>query len=256
MLREAKPLAGSVGQLPPLQPISKHSNTKTASIKANGLLLPDSTTLTPLKDASTSIAVIPKKLTIDDESSIKRNSGTNNNNSNSNNSNNHNNSSSSDDKRKLSQDLNRCLKETVDAIFSPNSPTLMKDNEGDKMNSADDEVTLIKVNPLKEVSAKKEEMKKELPEDDVKIEIIKQDIKAEQIDANAEDFDPMKVLEWKDGIGTLPGSNLKVCECFMLLHFEVHCYLHLISRTHPASTYPTLYTQFRKRQDLFYNGEM
>jgi hypothetical protein len=27
----------------------------------------------------------------------------------------------------------------------------------------------------------------------------------------AEDFDPLKVLEWKDGIGTLPGSNLKVC---------------------------------------------
>jgi hypothetical protein len=208
VLREAKPLAGSVGQLPPLQPISKYSNTKTTSIKANGLLLPDSTTLTPLKDVSTSVSVIPKKLAIDDESSIKRNSTINTINSNNNNNNN-----SSDDKRKLNQDLNRCLKETVDAIFSPNSPTLMKDNEGDKMNSADDEVTLIKVNPLKEESAIKEEMKKELPEDDVKIEIIKQDIKAEQTDANAEDFDPMKVLEWKDGIGTLPGSNLKVCYC-------------------------------------------
>jgi len=107
--------------------------------------------------------------------------------------------------------LNRCLKETVDAIFAPNSPTVIKDNERNKMSSADDEVTLIKVNPLKDETAIKEETKKEIPEDDVKIEIVKQDVKAEQIDANAEDFDPMKVLEWKDGIGTLPGSNLKVC---------------------------------------------
>jgi len=107
--------------------------------------------------------------------------------------------------------LNRCLKETVDAIFAPNSPTVIKDNERNKISSADDEVTLIKVNPLKDESAIKEETKKEIPEDDVKIEIVKQDVKTEQIDANAEDFDPMKVLEWKDGIGTLPGSNLKVC---------------------------------------------
>ncbi|XP_021915653.1 lethal(3)malignant brain tumor-like protein 3 isoform X2 [Zootermopsis nevadensis] len=211
VLREAKPLTGNVGQLPPLQPISKYSNTKTTSIKANGLLLPDSTTLTPLKDASTSMSATPKKLATDDESSIRRNSAINNSNANNNKSssgNTNNTSSSSDDKRKLNQDLNRCLKETVDAIFSPNSPTLVKDN-GDKVNSTDDEVTLIKVNPLKEESAVKEKMKKELPEDDVKIEIIKQDIKAEQTDTNAEDFDPMKVLEWKDGIGTLPGSNLK-----------------------------------------------
>jgi hypothetical protein len=194
-----------MGQLPPLQPIAKYSNTKTTNIKANGLLLPDSTTLTPLKDTASSAPVMPKKLAIDDESSIKRNSAMNNNNNN-----NNNNNSSADDKRKRNQDLNRCLKETVDAIFSPNSPTLMKDNDQDKMNSADDEVTLIKVNPLKEESPIKEETKKELPEDDVKIEIVKQEIKAEQIDASAEDFDPMKVLEWKDGIGTLPGSNLKV----------------------------------------------
>lgn len=205
VLREATPLVASVGQLPPLQPISKYSNTKTTSIKANGLLLPDSTTLTPLKDASTSTPVILKKLTTDDDS-LKKNSAMNNNNSN-----NNNNDTSTDDKRKLNQDLNRCLKETVDAIFAPNSPSLMKDTEGDKVDCADDEVTLIKVNPLKEESAIKEKMKKELPEDDVKIEIIKQDLKAEQTDANSEDFDPMKVLEWKDGIGTLPGSNLKVC---------------------------------------------
>ena len=96
---------------------------------------------------------------------------------------------------------------------------MIKDNERNKMSSADDEVTLIKVNPLKDESAIKEETKKEIPEDDVKIEIVKQDVKTEQIDANAEDFDPMKVLEWKDGIGTLPGSNLKVCRyvCSLIL---------------------------------------
>ncbi|XP_069703930.1 lethal(3)malignant brain tumor-like protein 3 isoform X2 [Periplaneta americana] len=199
VLREAKSLTGSVGQLPPLQPIAKYPSTKTTNIKPNGLLLPDSTTLTPLKDAATSPPVI-KKLTIDDESNMKKNSAININNNNNNN--------NSDDKKKLNQDLNRCLKETVDAIFSPNSP-LMKDNDRDKINSADDEVTLIKVNPLKEESTTKAE-NKELPEDDVKIEIVKQDVvKTEQTEGNAEDFDPMKVLEWKDGIGTLPGSNLK-----------------------------------------------
>jgi hypothetical protein len=212
VLREAKPLAGTVGQLPPLQPIAKYPGAKTTSMKANGLLLPDCTTLTPLKDAA---LTLPKKPAIDDETSTKKSSTTNNNNNNVNNNNNNNNinnnnnstNNNSDDKRKLNQDLNRCLKETVDAIFSPNSPTLIKDNERNKMSSADDEVTLIKVNPLKDESAIKEETKKEIPEDDVKIEIVKQDIKTEQIDANAEDFDPMKVLEWKDGIGTLPGSS-------------------------------------------------
>jgi PDZ domain-containing secreted protein len=179
-------------------------------MKANGLLLPDSTTLTPLKDTATAAPVLPKKLATDDETNTKKNSTMNSNNNNNNNNNNNINNNNSDDKRKLNQDLNRCLKETVDAIFSPNSPSLITDNDRNKMNSADDEVTLIKVNPLKDESAIKEEIKKELPEDDVKIEIVKQEIKHEQTDANAEDFDPMKVLEWKDGIGTLPGSNLKV----------------------------------------------
>ena len=233
VLREAKPLAGSVGQLPPLQPIAKYPSAKTTSMKANGLLLPDSTTLTPLKDTTSAVPILLKKPAVDDETNTKKNStlnssssssnnsndnsnnninnNLNNNNNVNNNSNNSNNNNNSDDKRKLNQDLNRCLKETVDAIFAPNSPTLIKDNERNKMSSADDEVTLIKVNPLKDESAIKEETKKEIPEDDVKIEIVKQDVKAEQTDANAEDFDPMKVLEWKDGIGTLPGSNLKVC---------------------------------------------
>jgi hypothetical protein len=157
--------------------------------------------LTPLKDVTTSVPVLAKKLATGDENDIKNNSTINNNNNN----------NSSDDKKKLNQDLNRCLKETVDAIFSPNSPSLMKDNDLDKINSTDDEVTLVKVNPLKE-SEIKEEIKRELPDDDVKIEIVKQEVKTEQSDVNAEDFDPMKVLEWKDGIGTLPGSNLKVCQ--------------------------------------------
>ena len=208
VLREAKPLAGAVNQLPPLQPIAKYSASKTVSLKANGLVLPDSTTLTPLIDATTSPAVVPKKVFADEECIVKRNVASNSNNNSSSN-NNNNISSASEEKKKLNQDLNRCLKETVDAIFSPNSP-IMKDSVKD--NSVEDEVTLIKVpvNPTKEEVTVKEELKKELPEDDVKIEIVKQPVKSEQVDVGTEDFDPMKVLEWKDGIGTLPGSNLKV----------------------------------------------
>ncbi|KAJ9591128.1 hypothetical protein L9F63_002349, partial [Diploptera punctata] len=167
VLREAKPLAGAVNQLPPLQPIAKYPTSKTTNLKPNGLILPDSTTLTPLKDSVTSSPVVPKKIIIEEESV-----------------------------KKLNQDLNRCLKETVDAIFSPNSP-LVKDNDKDRCNSGDDDVTLIKV-------------PKEFPEDDVKIEIVKQEIKPELIEAGSEDdFDAIKVLDWKDGIGTLPGSSLK-----------------------------------------------
>ncbi|PSN53045.1 hypothetical protein C0J52_03962 [Blattella germanica] len=85
-----------------------------------------------------------------------------------------------------------------------NSPA--KDNEMDKSLSGDDEVTLIKVNPMKEESGVKEDVIKALPEDDVKIEIVKQDVKEETaVAGSTEDFDPMKVLEWNDGIGTLPG---------------------------------------------------
>ncbi|XP_063227929.1 lethal(3)malignant brain tumor-like protein 3 isoform X2 [Bacillus rossius redtenbacheri] len=51
--------------------------------------------------------------------------------------------------------------------------------------------------------------------DDINIEVIKSDksepvkTRLEPFDSKAEDFDPIKVLEWKDGIGTLPGSRLK-----------------------------------------------
>lgn len=57
--------------------------------------------------------------------------------------------------------------------------------------------------------------------DDVKNETA--DVKNELADSTADaqpsvqgpdsDFDPMKAMDWKDGIGTLPGSNLKVNIC-------------------------------------------
>lgn len=96
-----------------------------------------------------------------------------------------------DDSRHTS-DLNRCLKEAVDAIFSPSDQA--------------DDVTLIKVVKQGETEVIKPQP---VPDDDVKIELVKQDV-AKPTESAVEEFDPVKVLEWKDGVGSLPGSDLKV----------------------------------------------
>lgn len=52
---------------------------------------------------------------------------------------------------------------------------------------------------------------KEIEENKVISQSILNDIKPPNIeDKVAEDFDPTKVLDWQDGVGVLPGSNLKV----------------------------------------------
>ncbi|XP_066998743.2 lethal(3)malignant brain tumor-like protein 3 [Anabrus simplex] len=209
----------------------------------------------------------------------------------------------SDSGKAQNQDLNRCYQEAVEAIFAPSvSPRV---SEGSRDNcDLDDNVTVIRV------TSEHEEPKKELPEDDVKIELvqpdntwdsstIQQEIETEQSEVEAEveiiqtevgaqqdannekpdtklgdaekieiehdieiletemtseveiiqsevktttetesasilksdpvvkdstsecktqveptevkEFDPMEVLDWKDGIGSLPGSDLKFC---------------------------------------------
>lgn len=50
-------------------------------------------------------------------------------------------------------------------------------------------------------------------------------------DGATEDFDPVKAMEWENGIGSLPGSSLKVClwkydvplniKYFSCYHFEL-----------------------------------
>ncbi|XP_046994712.1 lethal(3)malignant brain tumor-like protein 3 [Schistocerca americana] len=108
---------------------------------------------------------------------------------------------SKEDGTRNTQDLNRCLQEAVDSFSPPHVQN--------------DEVTLIKV--VKPDGPDASPRPAQLPpEDDVKIELVKQDVTVRQsqpptqaTDIDSDDFDPMKVLEWKNGVGTLPGSDLK-----------------------------------------------
>lgn len=89
------------------------------------------------------------------------------------------------------------------------------DVEMEEEEDEDDEITLIKINPREENKSLSP-----VPLDDVKIEIIKTDTKLDKTNEMlSENFDPKKVLVWKDGIGALPGSNLKVIIKNLFIYF-------------------------------------
>nr|CAD7412020.1 unnamed protein product [Timema poppensis] len=213
VLREAKPLTATMGQVPPLQPISKFpAAQKLTCLKSNGQLLPESTTLTPVREVSHLVPIAPKPTTVEDDSGKKsvacntvgaeqslesapRRKST---------------EKVDEEKNTLNQELNRCLQEAVEAIFYDSPPASVKP---ESIPLSEDDVTLIKVVSTEEATTEKKVDTTDLPEDDVKIEIVKpkEDPNApfDSLKVNTDDFDPIKVLDWKDGIGALPGSNLK-----------------------------------------------
>lgn len=114
---------------------------------------------------------------------------------------------------------------SCDFTCKPGSPDL--DHDRGKKRHNDDDITLIKVVPSEDKRLKQDNA----IDDDIKIEIIKEsneavndsykerkpgnyaDEVAEAINnshQNDPNFDPTKVLDWQDGVGTLPGSTLKV----------------------------------------------
>nr|CAD7580048.1 unnamed protein product [Timema californicum] len=202
-----------MGQVPPLQPISKFpAAQKLTCLKSNGQLLPESTTMTPVREVSHLVPIAPKPTTVEDDSGKKsvacntvgaeqspesapRRKST---------------EKVDEEKNTLNQELNRCLQEAVEAIFYDSPPASVKP---ESIALSEDDVTLIKVVSTEEATTEKKVDTTDLPEDDVKIEIVKpkEDPNApfDSLKVNTDDFDPIKVLDWKDGIGALPGSNLK-----------------------------------------------
>lgn len=121
------------------------------------------------------------------------------------------------------------LADTNYALSSPES-----EQDKDKKGQNDDDITLIKVVPSEDKVSKLNTN----VDDDIKIEIIKtptncnvemmpdkmceaksnnhDEIKEQlnNLNQNNSNFDATKVLDWKDGVGTLPGSNLQVRELY------------------------------------------
>lgn len=111
----------------------------------------------------------------------------------------------------------------VEISYSLNSPD--SEHEKEKKQQNDDDITLIKVVANEEKTAKL----KSTSDDDIKIELVKTAKSAEKPiekkgesllkkEESADDlnsipsdlnFDAAKALEWKDGVGSLPGSSLK-----------------------------------------------
>ncbi|XP_053998897.1 lethal(3)malignant brain tumor-like protein 3 isoform X1 [Hylaeus anthracinus] len=211
VLRESK-TTNSATHPPPLHPIAKMSllsankgnNNSTDSIKITEN--PDSAVITPIPKKDDTGMPEKRKKTI---SNILR---------------------GSNEKRLKKQTLPKSPQESMmDVTYALSSPELEQDK--DKKVQNDDDITLIKVVPSEDKSMKLNTTM----DDDIKIEIIKtrtscgietvSDNKNDTKMSNYEDlkdhlnathpndssFDATKVLDWKDGVGTLPGSTLKFC---------------------------------------------
>lgn len=210
VLRESK-TTNSATHPPPLHPIAKMSllnankgnNNSTDSIKITEN--PDSAVITPIPKKDDSSMPEKRKKTI---SNILR---------------------GSNEKRLKKQNLSKSPQDSmVEVTYALSSPESEQDK--DKKVQNDDDITLIKVVPSEEKSIKLNAS----VDDDIKIEIIKtrpsciepvsdnkHDVKLTNHDdlkdhlntshPNDSNFDAAKVLDWKDGVGTLPGSTLKVC---------------------------------------------
>lgn len=138
----------------------------------------------------------------------------------------------SSEKRMKKQNLPKSTQESiVDVSYALSSPESEQDK--DKKVQNDDDITLIKVVPSEDKTVKLTTNTN--VDDDIKIEIIKtrtscgiesltdnksdskinisnhEDLKDHlNTTHNDSNFDAAKVLDWKDGVGTLPGSTLKV----------------------------------------------
>ncbi|XP_033219397.1 lethal(3)malignant brain tumor-like protein 3 isoform X3 [Belonocnema kinseyi] len=211
VLRESK-TTNSTTHPPPLHPITNigtlgkggRQELLSDSIKISEN--PDSAVITPIPNKKEDINPPEKrKKTI---SNILRGSG---------------------EKRMKKQSFPKSAQE-VDISYSISSPDSEQDK--DKKMQNDDDITLIKVVPSEDKSAKL----KSAPDDDIKVEIIKTS-NNEDADNNSSDskietkiikqeeskdsinssnqaadhnFDATKALNWKDGVGSLPGSSLKL----------------------------------------------
>lgn len=206
VLRETK--TNSTMHPPPLHPITKMSllnankgnNNSTDSIKITEN--PDSAVITPIPKKDDKYQPEKRKKTI---SNILRGSG---------------------EKRMKKQSFSKSSQDNmIDMSFSVSSP---ESEDKDKKIQNDDDITLIKV-----VSSEEKANKLNANiDDDIKIEIIKTSGGVETLCDNKIDkkfhnnrdqikelnittqndsnFDATKALDWKDGVGTLPGSTLKV----------------------------------------------
>ncbi|XP_012227520.1 lethal(3)malignant brain tumor-like protein 3 isoform X2 [Linepithema humile] len=208
VLRESK-TTNSTTHPPPLHPIAKMSLLNANKGSSNSI---DSIKITENPDSAV-ITPIPKKEDNQPEkrkktiSNILRGSA---------------------EKRMKKQNIPKSPQDSLaDTNYALSSPESEQDK--DKKGQNDDDITLIKVVPSEDkVSKLNTNM-----DDDIKIEIIKAptncnveampDNKCEaksnnhdetkeqlnNLNQNNSNFDATKVLDWKDGVGTLPGSNLQ-----------------------------------------------
>ncbi|XP_011496871.1 PREDICTED: lethal(3)malignant brain tumor-like protein 3 isoform X2 [Ceratosolen solmsi marchali] len=213
VLRESK-TSNSATNPPPLHPIAKMSLLnvpKNSSNSADSIKItenPDSAVITPIPKKDDSNLPEKRKKTI---SNILRGSG---------------------EKRLKKQSFSKSSQESsvVELLgYTLNSPESEHEKDKKKDKESDDDITLIKV-----VASEEKKIKRPVLPDDIKIEVIKgsnrKEIevieKAEKINGkpnneeikeqnlthqNDSNFDATKVLDWKDGVGSLPGSTLKFC---------------------------------------------
>ncbi|XP_016842444.1 lethal(3)malignant brain tumor-like protein 4 isoform X5 [Nasonia vitripennis] len=209
VLRESK-TSNSTTNPPPLHPIAKMSLLnvpKSSSNSSESIKItenPDSAVITPIPKKEDNNLPEKRKKTI---SNILRGSG---------------------EKRYKKRSFSNSSSQDSGVVEVPNYTLNSPESEGEKEKKkdkeSDDDITLIKVIPSEE-----KKMKRVLLSDDIKIEVIKQSIKKEvevveksekvngkanneeTKDQNDSNFDAAKVLDWKDGVGSLPGSTLKFC---------------------------------------------
>lgn len=213
MLRESK-TTNSTTHPPPLHPIAKMSLLNANKGNSNSI---DSIKITENPDSAV-ITPIPKKEDQPEKrkktiSNILR---------------------GSTEKRMKKQNVPKSPQDSLaDTNYALSSPESEQDK--DKKAQNDDDITLIKVIPSEDkVSKLNTNM-----DDDIKIEIIKtptncnvetmpdnkNDAKSNNYDETKEqlntlnqnntNFDASKVLDWKDGVGTLPGSTLQVIKFYI-----------------------------------------
>ncbi|KAL0105490.1 hypothetical protein PUN28_016865 [Cardiocondyla obscurior] len=208
VLRESK-TTNSTTHPPPLHPIAKMSLLNANKGNSNSI---DSIKITENPDSAV-ITPIPKKEDSQPEKRKKTISNI---------------LRGSTEKRLKKQNITKSQDSLTDPNYSLSSPESEQDK--DKKAQNDDDITLIKVIPSEDKVSKLTTN----VDDDIKIEIIKtptncnvetvpdnkSEVKSESceetkeqlntLNQNNTNFDASKVLDWKDGVGTLPGSNLQV----------------------------------------------
>lgn len=233
VLRESK-TTNSAPLPPPLHPIAKMSLLSANKSNSNSIDSikitenPDSAVITPIPKKEDNNQPEKRKKTI---SNILRGSS---------------------EKRMKKQNISKSPQDSlIDVNYALSSPESEQDK--DKKIQNDDDITLIKVVSSEDKISKLNANM----DDDIKIEIIKTptscsgfntiaDNKNETKNNNYEEakehsnalhqndsnFDATKVLDWKDGVGTLPGSNLQVSNLkFFVIFFIIYnsnvCEIHL-----------------------------